>query len=96
MAVGTWRQWAVIGCDGLPYVLASRIIEEIFFYQVGRRQFDGITEFSTHISHTGHVDDPEDGRKYKNILMLKVHMKRPIKYIYTCMYEVLNYFMVRL
>lgn len=99
MAVGTWRQWAAIGCDGLPYVLASRIIEEIFFYQVGRRQFDGITEFSTHISHislTGHVDNPEDGRKYKDILMLKVHMKKAIKYIYTCMYEVLNYFMVRL
>lgn len=61
---------------GLPYVLASRIIEKIFVCPVCWKQFDGITEFSTHISDTGHVDvdvdDPEDGRKYKNIL--KVHM----------------------
>lgn len=76
VGVGTSRQWAAIGCDGLPYVLASRIIEEIFVCPVCWKQFDGITEFSTHISDTGHVDvdvdDPEDGRKYKNIL--KVHM----------------------
>lgn len=66
MGEGTSRQWAAIGCDGLPYVLASRIVEEIFVCPVCRKQFDGITEFSTHISHTGHVDDPEDGRKYHN------------------------------
>lgn len=27
VGVGTSRQWAAIGCDGLPYVLASRTIE---------------------------------------------------------------------
>lgn len=46
---------------------------EIFVCPVCRKQFDGITEFSTHISDAGHVDNPEDGRKYKNILMLTGH-----------------------
>lgn len=72
--MGTSRQWAAIGCDCLPYVLASRIVEEIFVCPVCRKQFDGIAELSTHISDTGHVDDPEDGRKYKNIFMLTGNM----------------------
>lgn len=76
-----------IGCDGLPYVLASRIIVEIFVCPVCRKQFDGITEFSTHISDAGHVDDPEDGRKYKNILMLTgtyVESNKIYLYMYVC------------
>ena len=31
--VGTERQWTTIGCDGLPYILASRIIEKEPKYQ---------------------------------------------------------------
>lgn len=78
-----------IGSDGLPYVLASIIIEEIFVCPVCRKQFDGITNFSTHISDTGHVDDPEDERKYKNILMLTgtyVESNKIYLYMYVCMY----------
>lgn len=31
--VGTERQWTTIGCDGLPYILASRIIAKEPKYQ---------------------------------------------------------------
>nr|XP_022289927.1 uncharacterized protein LOC111101643 isoform X2 [Crassostrea virginica] len=70
--VGSTRQWTTVGCDGLPYILASRIIEEIFICPVCRRQYDQ-DDFGDHIKTTEHCVDIEDGRKYRNILMLTGH-----------------------
>ncbi|XP_061166699.1 uncharacterized protein LOC133175604 [Saccostrea echinata] len=68
--VGDARRWTAVGCDGLPYILASRLIEEIFICPLCRRQYDGRAEFLSHINETHHTDNSEDGRKYKDVLML--------------------------
>lgn len=67
--VGSTRQWTAVGCDGLPYALASRIIEEIYICPVCRRQYEQ-EEFQQHVNATTHATELEDGRKYRNILML--------------------------
>ncbi|XP_062590246.1 uncharacterized protein LOC134251841 [Saccostrea cucullata] len=70
--VGTTRHWTAVGCDGLPYVLASRIIEELYICPTCRIQYDE-DEFINHIETSKHANDLEEGRKYRNILMLAGH-----------------------
>ena len=67
--VGSTWQWTAAGCDGLPIILASRKIEEIFVCPVCRRQYDQ-DNFGDDIKTTEHCVDIRDGRKYRNILML--------------------------
>ena len=67
--VGSTWQWTAAGCDGLPIILASRIIEEICVCPVCRRQYDQ-DDFGDHIKTTEHCVDIRNGRKYRNIHML--------------------------
>lgn len=70
--MGSPREWTANRCVGLPYALASRIIEEIYICPVCRRQYEQ-EEFQQHINDTKHVTELEDGRKYRNIIVLQIH-----------------------
>ena len=67
---GKWRRWTAVGCEGLPYILASRIIEDIYICSVCRCQYEDRTEFESHLAESTHATNADEGRKYKDVLML--------------------------
>ena len=81
--VGEGRRWTAIGCDGLPYILASRIIEDIYIGPVCRCQYDEQREFESHLAETTHSTNADEGRPYggrhvfKNVFIKSI----PLEYV---------------
>ena len=67
-----WRREEVeaVRCDGLPYILASRIVEDIYICPVCRCQYDDRTEFESHLAESTHATNADEGPNYKDVLML--------------------------
>lgn len=72
------RQWTMLGCDGLPYTLGSRTIENVSVCKDCTMEFDDEGDFKDHIKEKDHCIElsANDCRKYNNIVMI------PGKYIY--------------
>ncbi|XP_062603684.1 uncharacterized protein LOC134265484 [Saccostrea cucullata] len=70
--VGARREWTVIGCDGLPFTLASRIIENTFVCPHCTMEFMDEADFDEHRSNYKHAnnDSKQKCRKYNNIVMI--------------------------
>ncbi|XP_069122376.1 uncharacterized protein [Argopecten irradians] len=66
------HSWTFVGCDGLPYTLGSRILENVFRCPDCPREFEDECDFSAHrddFEHGGNVS-LHHCRKYKNIILL--------------------------
>ncbi|XP_052075429.1 uncharacterized protein LOC127712863 [Mytilus californianus] len=66
------RQWTMLGCDGLPYTLGSRTIENVSVCQDCKMEFDEEANFKDHIKQNDHCKElsANDCRKYNNIVMI--------------------------
>lgn len=63
------REWVVIGCDGLPYVLCSKIIENYHVCPTCNELFKKREVFINHVK-VHPTDDINKCKKYGNILLL--------------------------
>ena len=63
------REWVLIGCDGLPYVLCSKIVDNYHLCPTCSELFKKKDLFLKHLN-VHPVDDVNKCRKYGNILLL--------------------------
>ena len=65
------RKWISIGCDGLPYLLAAKVIDRTFVCpQCGECVNSGAEDFAAHLERHGLPTDlVEQNRKYKHIIL---------------------------
>ena len=64
-----YREWIVIGCDGLPYILCSRIIDNYYVCPTCHELFKKKESFFNQvIVHP--VDETDECIKYDKVLLL--------------------------
>jgi hypothetical protein len=61
------KRWVVIGCDGLPFKLCSKIIENYFESPHCYELFTKKSNFHTHANTFNVNGDLDIHRKYKNV-----------------------------
>ncbi|XP_076087738.1 uncharacterized protein LOC143058159 [Mytilus galloprovincialis] len=68
------RKWTMVGCDGLPYTLGSRIIDNYSVCHDCKMEFDDAAEFEEHKNYRSHCTNIpySDCQKYMNLMMLPV------------------------
>lgn len=66
------RKWTMVGCDGLPYALGSRIQDSLFKCVECTREFVCREEFKEHRKEHSHcmLTPLVDCRKYNNIVLI--------------------------
>ena len=65
------RKWISVGCDGLPYLLAAKVLDRTFVCpQCGQCVKSGIEDFALHLERHGlPTDSIETHRNYKHFLL---------------------------
>jgi len=66
----TEKQWVAIGCDGLPFSLCSKMIENYFICPHCNESFTKKVQFINHINQENLDIEIENCKKYKNILLI--------------------------
>ena len=66
------RAWTAIGCDGQPYLLASKLIDRVHQCPVCKILTQSLVEFTQHIStaHPNEHPDADQCRLFRHILLL--------------------------
>ncbi|XP_046346471.2 uncharacterized protein LOC124127059 [Haliotis rufescens] len=73
VGVGISRSWCVIGCDGLPYNLASRVIDNHYTCSIcNATDIHGMSDLQKHLDydHNQPCHNPQEHRTFGNILLL--------------------------
>ena len=76
-------EWIIIGCDGLPYILGPRLIENTFTCPECKVECTSQNEFDKHIASShGHINVPlNECKTYGHILLIPGLGHNEINYI---------------